>query len=176
MQFLLIVAGVKQSIESRGMLTTAQKTTLKAAIIANSTWNAFPNSEDGNFNLAELLSKEFPTPDYIVWKNSVTTKEVKNVIDWVEYLALTVTEKSTFELMISNGIIDPSNANIRAGIANIFDAQQSNTRNALIALGKRKATHIEKIFATGTGSDASPSVMGFEGKISGADVASARNS
>jgi hypothetical protein len=49
-----------------------------------------------------------------------------------------------------------------------------NTRAALLALWKRLATRGEKLYATGTGSDAVPGTLTFEGNISARDVEEAR--
>jgi hypothetical protein len=43
-------------------------------------------------------------------------------------------------------------------------------------LWKRLASRVEQLFATGTGSDAVPATLGFEGPISVNDVEAARNS
>jgi len=52
----------------------------------------------------------------------------------------------------------------------------ATTRANLTAISKRDATRIEKLLATGTGSDAVPAVMAFEGNVSYQDIELARNS
>ena len=158
-------------------LTPTQQTTLKAAILADPTLNAFPNTSDGNFDLAVHLSNTLATPAFIVWRTDVPTKDVKAAIVWTEYIGRSVGERGAFELMISNGVLDASNVNVRQGIQDCFSGPSGvNTRANLTAIAKRSATLIEKILATGTGTDVSPATMTFEGTISAADVQQARNS
>lgn len=67
----------------------------------------------------------------------------------------------------------PSN---RAFFDDVFSgAGGTNTRAALLVLWKRLATRIEKLFATGTGSDAVPATLVFEGEVSVQDIIEARN-
>jgi hypothetical protein len=75
----------------------------------------------------------------------------------------------------SGGSFNPSLTDMRAGFDSIFSgAGGVNTRAALLALYKRSARYIEKIFATGTGTDASPGTLVYEGTISYQDVQDAR--
>jgi hypothetical protein len=71
------------------------------------------------------------------------------------------------------------NASI-AGIRAMFDdiwsgAGGTTTRAALLALWKRNARRIEKLFVTGTGSDASPATLVVEGPISNEEIVLALN-
>lgn len=159
-------------------LTSAQQTTLKAAILADPTLNAFPNTGDGNFDLAVYLSNTLASPAFIVWRTNVPTSDVKKAIVWTEYIAATgVADRDALGLIISNGIVNAADVNIRQGFQDIFAGpQKAVTRANLTAISKRSATLIEKILAIGTGTDVSPATMGFEGTISAADVQQARNS
>lgn len=159
------------------MLTPQQQSTLKAAINGDPTLSAFPNSSDGNFDLAVYLSTTIPSPAFIVWRPDVPTKDVKKAIVWTEYIGRSVGERAAFELMISNGIIDASDVNVRQGIQDCFSGPSGvTTRTNLTNIAKRSANLIEKILATGTGSDAAPATMSYVGNINGFDVATARNS
>lgn len=158
------------------MLTTAQQATLKADILADPTFSAMPNNDDSNFAIAAAYNLA-ASPTWTVWKSAVSTAEVKDSVNWTEYIGRSAGERAAFELMVSNGIINPSRANVRQGLTDIFSgAQGATTRNALLAISKRSATRAEKLFSTGTGSDASPATMGFEGTLSYQDVSAARNS
>ena len=157
------------------MLTTAQNVTLKAAILADPVLNAIPNTFDGAFAIADALNL-LATPTFIVWRTNVPTSDVKKAVVWTEYVGRSVGEQGAFSLMISNGIIDASQINVRQGIQDIFSGPSGlNSRTALTAISKRSATKVEKILATGTGTDAIPAVMGFEGNISPQDTYAARN-
>lgn len=157
-------------------LNATQKAAIKADILANQDLNSLPNTPDGAFAIAELYNLQ-ASPDFYTWKTSVSTADVKRVLVWTEYRDTAVADKQTFELMISNGEIDPSDLNIRQGIADLFNGPQTETtRDNLINLGKRLATRIEALLAVGTGSEESPATMTLEGNISYQDVYAARNS
>jgi hypothetical protein len=82
----------------------------------------------------------------------------------------------TLAIYLAGGVA-PFLASIRAFFDDIFSgAGGTNTRAALLVLWKRLASRVEQLFATGTGSDAVPATLGFEGPISVNDVEAARNS
>ena len=160
-------------------LTTAQKITLKAAIVANPTWSAFPLNGDGYLDLARLLSTEIVAPAFVVWRTNVSTREVGEAMNSAEVAGLTTANTNRLVVMeaYSAGSFNASRADTRAGFDSVFSgAGGVLTRAALLLIYKRSATQIEKILATGTGSDALPATMGFEGAISDVDVSAARNS
>jgi hypothetical protein len=158
------------------MLTAAQLLTLKADILADPVLAAQPMNDDGHFAIAAAYNLA-ASPVWRVWKSSVTTADCKDVVNWTEYIGRSVGERGAFEFLLSNGTINPSRSNVRQGIADMFSGAQGQvTRLALLALGKRDATRAEKLFSTGTGSDAVPATMLFEGVLSFADVSQARNS
>lgn len=157
-------------------LTSAQKSTLKAAILANPTWNAYPNTPDGNFALAGVLNTG-ASPAFVLWKSNVPTAECKKAMVWTEFIGRTAGEREAWTFMLSNGFINAADVNVRQGIADIFSgASGAQSRANLLAIAKRNATEAEKILATGTGSNAEPAVASFEGNLSYADVQDARNS
>lgn len=159
-------------------LTTQQQATLKAAILADSTLNAYPNTGDGNFDLARYMSITL-VPAFIVWRSMVPIAEAGRTFDSTELAGLSsinTTRLTNLALWLAGGL-NPSVAGVRAFFDDIFSgAGGTNTRAALLVLWKRSATVIEKILATGTGSSGSPATMGYEGTISAADVTAARNS
>ena len=140
-------------------LTTAQLTTLKADIIADATLNAFPNNSDGAFAIATAYNL-LASPDFIVWRTQVPTADCKKAMVWTEFIGRSAGERDSWQFMLSNGVINGADTNIRQGIQDIFSgAQGAATRAALTALAKTKASRIQKLFSTGTGSDASPATM-----------------
>lgn len=160
-------------------LTTTQAQTLKAAIDANPTWAAFPNTSDGAFGLAILLNEE-ATPAYVVWRTSLGLSEItQNGFTWVEVDNLTVGKARIWEWMFDNETrsINPSKVNIRDGIIEVWrgTAAKLAVQAVVFSHCKRNASEVEKILATGLGSDADPAVMSFEGTVSYADVQAARN-
>jgi hypothetical protein len=158
------------------MLTTQQLATLKADILADPALAEQPMNDDGHFAIAAAYNLA-ASPAWRVWKSSITTSDCKDVVNWTEYIGRSAGERAAFEFLLSNGIINPSRANVRQGIADMFSGTQGQiTRLALLALGKRDATRAEKLFSTGTGSDGTPATMTFEGNLSYSEVSAARNS
>ena len=75
-----------------------------------------------------------------------------------------------------NETIDPQRADQRAFFDDIFSvAAGATTRAALNALWRRTTTRAENIFAVGTGTEASPAVLGWEGNVSLNDISDALN-
>ena len=156
-------------------LTTSQLQALKADIIADATLNAFPNNSDGAFEIAKAYNL-LANPAYIVWKTNVSTVDIRSVLVWSEFDALSVSKQNAFTFLCSNHIVNAALANVRQGIQSIFTGPgQAGNLAALIAVAKRSATRAEKLFATGDGTNGSPSTMGWEGVLSLQDVETARN-
>lgn len=152
-------------------LTSAQLVTLKNDIAADPVLSLIPKTPDGAFEVASAYNLT-ASPDFTVWRSNVSVAEVKKNVVWTEYINNTsVGERDAFVLMLSNGIIDGSDPNVRQGIADIFSGpQKQTTRSQLTEVAKRLANRVEKLFATGTGSTASPATMAFEGTLSFNDV------
>ena len=148
-------------------LTTQQRATLKAAIQADGTANPFFVNGDLT-GLADYLNAE-ASPAFIVWKSLVSWAQVGDKINSSELVGLTtgkLTQLQTLALISPSGI-NPSVLDRRDALDQIFSAASGAiTRPALLALWKRSATRFEKIFASGTGSDAVPATLVLEGAIS----------
>ena len=162
------------------MLTPAQKTTLKANIIADPILNAWPNNTDGAFEIAKAYNLP-ATPNFTLWKKVVTIVDVGTAMQSTAVAGLTTANTSRLQVMAaySGGVFNPSLTDTRAAFDDIFSvAAGAQTRANLLALWKRLATRVEKLFAVGTGSDASPAVSAFaDGFIlTFDDVHEARNS
>lgn len=159
-------------------LTSVQKVILKTAINADATMSAYPLTTDGYIDLAGYLNQQ-ASPTFTVWKTSVPLSEVGQNFNGTELAGLTSGNNSrlqTVGVYFSDGV-NPSKPDVRDFFDDIFSgAGGTNTRANLLVLWKRLATRAEKIFATGTGSDAAPATMAVEGAISWQDVQTARNS
>ena len=159
-------------------LTPSQLATLKAAILADPVLNAYPQNSDGAYNMAIFLDQP-ATPDFIVWKTSVDPDEVmKNGMDWTRVDNLSVGKARIWDWMSRLGTFNPSKTNIRAGIdaAWVGTAADLAVRAMVYTHCKRLATKAEKLFASGTGSDAAPAVMTIEGRLQYSDIEQARSS
>lgn len=167
-------------------LTPAQLAALKADILADPTLSTFPNTPDGAFAVADAYNQP-AAPDWWVWRTSVSQLEIVTATSvdnttwsWPAYIARTQGERDGWrEMFADTGSVNAALPNTRQGFADIFSGNTNNApaqRTHLSAIGRRKATRAEKLFATGTGSAASPGTMTFEGNLGYTDVQAARNS
>lgn len=159
-------------------LTTQQLQTLKADIAADSVLNALPRDGDSAIAIATAYNAN-AVPSFTVWKTSVPVRAVGETMLSTDIANLTTGNTNRLLVMAqyAGGFFDPSKTDTRAGFNDVFSvAGAAGTRAALLALWKRLATRAEKLFATGTGSDASPAMLVFEGSISWVDVVNAWNS
>jgi hypothetical protein len=151
---------------------------LKAYILATPALAAFPQGSDGSYAIAELLNLK-AAPDYIVWKTSVNIDEImRNGMDWTRVDNLAVGKARIWDWMGRLGSFDSSRVNVRAGIDAcwIGTAADLAVRAQVYTHCKRPATVVEKVLATGAGTDASPSTMGFDGTVSYQEIETVRNS
>lgn len=156
------------------MLTSAQLTALATDINANPAFAAIPHTADGAYEIAAAY--DVVQPAYIVWKTNVTNEEIlRNGMDWTRVDNLSVGKSRIWEWMMQFGNFNPSKPNIRAGIDAVWvgTAADLAVRAAVYVHCKRAATRAEKLFATGTGTDASPATMAVEGSISWMEVKTA---
>lgn len=150
-------------------LTPAQRTTLLADIQANGDANAI--YQTGDLDALAALYNQPSSPAFIVWRTNVTLAEVKSVLVWSEYDALSVSKQNAFDLLVRDGQINASLANVRGGITSIYSGpSQAGNLAALVAVAKRTATRVERVFATGTGTTGSPGTLTFEGFLSSSDL------
>lgn len=164
-------------------LSPAQLATLKAAILADATLNAFPNTQDGAFSIAELMNTTNPAVDFWVWRTSVSRAQIyketspdATTWNWTTYKNQAATEQNAWVQMFMGDAADFSQDNLRAGIAAIFtgSAQANAQRDHCLSVGRKKATKTEKTFATGTGSTVSPGKVTVT-SVNYIDVFTARN-
>lgn len=179
-------------------LTTQQYAALKADILANAgtipagqPWtgsfagvavSAVPNTTDGNVAVAGYYNQS-ASPSFTTWRKSVTIIEVGNSLNGTDLSGLTSLNHTRLQtvVMLSQAGVDASLADRRQFFDDIFSGTGgATTRAQLLVLWKRLATRTQKLFSTGTGSDASPAItasnVGDSFTLSGADVLNALNS
>lgn len=162
------------------MLSSAQNALMKAAILADPALAAQPPNSDGDTAVAIALNT-VAVPVFIVWRSSVTQDEIsQNGFTWTEVDNLSVGKARIWEWLFANtaAAFNPSKANVRAGIIECWSgtAGKVAVQAAVFVHCKRSGTRGEKILATGTGTDLSPAVMGFEGPLRYQDIEAARTS
>ena len=159
------------------LLTPAQALVLKADIEADGVLNALPKNSTGAFHIA-VAYNFLASPDFTVWKTSVPIVEVGQNVDGSELANKTTGDNTRLQTIIqlSGGFINPSLADQRMFFDDVFSGAGGNiTRPKLLALWKRLSTRLEKVFAIGTGSDASPATMVIEGSIGANEIQAVRN-
>ena len=157
------------------MLTPAQLATLKTFIDTDPTFSVLPVNSDTSYFIAEELNKN-AVPDYIVWKTSVPRGEVGKAFEASALAAITAGNNDKLNNFAAwNDTVNPSRLDQRAFFDDVFSvAAGATTRASLLALWKRSATVLEKVFATGSGTSGSPSALVVEGRISYQEVDQAR--
>lgn len=152
-------------------MTPSQLTTLKAAILANPAMSQF--IADYRDDLIRDYYNEPASPAYTVWRTGVERREIlQNGFDWTRLDNLSVGKARVWNDIFVDGTINPSKPNVRTGIESVWvgTAQDLAVRAAVYVHCKRLANRVERLFSTGTGSDAVPGLMGFEGEITTSDV------
>lgn len=139
------------------MLKRQQLQTLKADILADPVLNAFPMNSDGAFAIAAAYDAT-AVPDFYVWKQSVEEAEIlNNGLNFTLVDGLTVGKRDEWSnFLFKFGSCNPSKANIRAGIIDVWSGTAGKEAVQLSVWGhcQKKASRGEKLFATGTGTAA----------------------
>lgn len=165
------------SFSKEETMTPTQLQALKNYIVADPVLNAFPLNTDGAWFISQTINAS-ATPAFIVWRTELPVEEImRNGMDWARVDNLSVGKARIWDWMSRLGTINPSKPNIRAGIDATWvgTALDLAVREAVYVHCKRPATLGENILATGTGTDASPATMGYEGDISYTDIDNARH-
>lgn len=154
------------------MLTPAQLQTLKAAILAETT-PAFVALRQANDETG-MAAWYNTAGTFVAWKSSVTIAATGAVFNGTEWAGMTSANHTRLQTVAQYlATYNPGIADIRAMFNDIWSSGGTNTRAALLALWKRFATRGERVFATGTGTDAAPGSLTFEGTISAQDISDA---
>lgn len=165
-------------------LSNQQLQAVKTAILADPALASQPMTSGGALVIAEALNAQ-AAPDFIVWRTSLARHDILTgtsiegtTFTWTggAYITRSQGERDAFrEMFNSTGSVNPRTPTIISAFNDIFSGAGGATNRAHIeAVSKRKATRVEKITASGTGSLASPATLSFEGAISGEDVQQAR--
>jgi hypothetical protein len=156
-------------------LTTAQLQTLKAAIVAETDPTFVAYRTNGQTGLMADWYNVSGT--FVVWRTDVTADEIGNAWVGTDIDGMSALNMQRLQLLLQSstrGRFDMSRADRRAGFENPFGTNANNaSRVAMRAVWKRFATRCERLFVSGTGSDALPGALVFEGKISDRDIAAA---
>lgn len=154
-------------------LTEAQKATLLADIQADPALSVLPQGNPSALQIANAYNA-LATPTYVVWRSSVKSDEIGNAWVGTDIDGMSALNMQRLQLLLastSGGTFDMRRDDRRAGFENPFGTNQNNaSRVAMRTVWKRNASRLEKLFATGTGSDASPGVTTLEGSVSYSEI------
>jgi hypothetical protein len=156
-------------------LTNAQLDTLETWLTANASGQNDEQAKD-------LLNATAAPSNNIAWKTNVSIREVGDKLNGAELAGLTSLNHTRLQTVciLSTAGVNPSLADRRQFFDDIFSgAGGATTRASLLALWKTLATRVQKLFAAGTGSDASPATLaanvGQSFQLTAQEVETARN-
>lgn len=154
------------------MLTNEQLATLKVDILADATLTEWAAAGNMLSEIAAIYNQT-AEPAFVVWRTSVGPEDWDDAIMGTSGAAtqldgLTASKRDSL-FWATGKMLNPSVPSVRAALED-FCGSQKTLKAAVLAVQKRNATRAEKLFATGTGSTASPATMTFEGALTSADV------
>lgn len=155
-------------------LTEAQRTTLAAHIRASSDPDVVSALAVRNdTELARLYNLD---STFYIWRTSITPTEYREEMVWTEVDQLNAGSARIWDWITASMTmsINASRDNVRQGIADAF-AANTTTRGNLLDIAKRFARLAESLFATGTGSEAVPGTLVYEGLVTVNDISRSLN-
>jgi hypothetical protein len=155
-------------------LTPQQVTIFKNHIAADPVLSQLQPSNSSALQIADALNLP-ASPTFIVWKRNETLQNIGAAFNAAELAARSAADQTRLQTIAAyfREGLNPSLASVRTAFDDIFSGTGGTlTRTALLALWKRSkpATRFEKLFATGTGSDASPAILVFEEELNYIEV------
>jgi hypothetical protein len=144
-------------------LTAPQLATLKAFVEATPAFNT-PRLA-GNYGPALDGLHAAASPAFILWRTDVGSDEIGNAWQGTDIDGMSSLNMQRLQLLLASspaGVFNMTRADRRAGFENPFGISSNASRVAMRAVWKRPASVLEKLFAVGTGSDATPAVPGMD--------------
>lgn len=172
-------------------MTPAQKTAFAADVAADGALNQLPHNSDSAFAIASAYNA-LATPAYYVFASRTSADAILDAITWANLTpsdaadgtaAFTnralVCQAKQFNLsIILQGRTDVASGktSVRQGLSDALQNVPSGAGGALLDAGwagagkvkaaiTRQASRIEKLFATGNGTTATPSNLVYDGQI-----------
>lgn len=146
-------------------LTTQQKATLKAHILADGVLAPLTSGPGTDYGAIAAAMSAPAAPAFTVWNSSVSPEAWRKAITAgaIQLDNLTVGKRDTL-LFVCGGTLDCRDAATRQTLDDLTGTQNT-LKAALVAAEKRLALRVEKLLATGTGSDAVPAIATYEGAL-----------
>lgn len=160
-------------------MNNSQYQVLKTAILSDPTLADAVAAADDEA-IADAMNST-ASPDYWVWRTRLTRHDMESstsvdntVWSFTAFIARSQGERDCWREMLADGWVNPSLVNVRQGVADIFSGAANSApqqRAHLLAVSRRKASRLEKLFATGgDGTTNNISTMTVEGPLSYAEV------
>ncbi len=178
-------------------LTTAQQVVLKADVQADPVLSLLTPSADNAFAIADAY-KVLVNPAWYVYRTNVAKDEVQNFIVWANMtpgqaiptsgdaihvwnakaLQTATKQMNLQNLLLTDKPINFALQNVRSGFQDALTGLPTKNDGTVQQAGwaalqlviSRAANRLEKLLATGTGTQASPATMGYEGTVSYTEV------
>lgn len=169
------------------MLTNAQKSVLATDIRANTNPTIVAALAIRNDRVITDFYNSVATPDFWLWKSDLKLQDIYGLTspapvngtwNWTFYSGMNSGEQGSWlEMAGPTRSLNLTLSNIRNGITTVFKGPQGGDAQAnhILALGRYQALLVEKLFATGTGSVASPGLAVFQGPVEQLDLSDALN-
>jgi hypothetical protein len=160
-------------------MTPAQLQTLRTAIDAE-TDPAFVALRAGNNEQGMADWYNAPSaPAFTIWRTDVRSEEIGDAWNGTDIASMSSLNMQRLQLLLASaplGVFDMTRADRRAGFEGPFGGTEGNpgpSRLAMRAVWKRIVTRVERLFASGIGSDATPGIAGWQGTISAQTISDA---
>ena len=184
------------------MLTAPQQLIVKTYVEADQVLNLLPHNIDNAGTIADTL-RQVASPSWYVYRTDMPKSEVQNAVLYANMTpAQAIPANNTSEalqiwiaknllaqgkqfnlqnLLLGGDTMNFALPNIRSGFQDALTflptkndgSDQQAGWPALQLIISRPATIVEKILSTGTGSQASPATMSYEGSVSADDILTA---
>lgn len=178
-------------------MTPAQRSTLRALALADPTASAILTA-----GADQELANWFNTATtFVVWKTNAVVKDIEDQIQWANYTPTDVPGADATMAYANRGIhaqtkqinlqillqgrdtIDATKASIRAGLQDATSKLYTGVGGAQVGAGwtavlvqlKRMASRAEAALATGSGTDATPGLLVYEGVLGSWDASVIRS-
>ena len=172
-------------------MTPSKKTAFVADVAADGALNQLPHNSDSAFAIAAAYN-QLASPAYYVWASYTSADAIMDAITWASLTpsdaadgTATFTNRALlcqakqFNLSIllqGRDRVASGKLNVRQGLSDALQNVPAGASGALVDAGwagagkvkaaiTRQATRLEKLFATGSGTTATPSVLGYDGTI-----------
>jgi len=147
------------------MLSATQYQTLKTFILNDVVLNAYPNNEDGDYEIM-LKMNELATPNFMVWNTETESTDIANAVLWDRYtpsntnypvpatdpdisiwrarLQLSQTKRDNLWALldVTNGFLNASKANIRAALQDAVIAIPTGVGGASVSAGGSNGVNV----------------------------------